>query len=72
MKFKVSQECDYVMGHLRYGHLEGVVDVKDEEELKGLIESDEITDYMEIKVDDYEIEECDTGCNKIEYQLMEK
>ncbi len=72
MKFKVSQECDYVMGHLRYGHLEGVVDVKDEEELKGLIESDEITDYMEFKVDDCEIEECDTGCNKIEYQLMEK
>jgi hypothetical protein len=72
MKFKVSQKCDYVMGHLRYGHLEGVVDVKDEEELKGLIESDEITDYMEFRVDDYEIEECDTGCNKIEYQLMEK
>ena len=22
-KFKVTQDCDYVMGHLRYGHFEG-------------------------------------------------
>ena len=30
MKFKVTQECDYVQGHLRYGHYEGIVEVKAE------------------------------------------
>ena len=25
-KFRVSQEADYVMGHLRYGHREGFIE----------------------------------------------
>ena len=28
MKFKVIQEADYVIGHLRYGHREGVIEAE--------------------------------------------
>ena len=42
MKFKVTQECDYVQGHLRYGHYEGIVEVKDEDELKEKIDPGDI------------------------------
>ena len=26
MKFKFKKELDYVVGHLRYGHIEGIVE----------------------------------------------
>ena len=34
MKFKVYKDLDYVIGHLRYGHFEGIVEAEDEEELE--------------------------------------
>ncbi len=33
MKFRISQDCDYVNGYLRYGHLEGEIEVNSKEEL---------------------------------------
>lgn len=32
-KFRVTQDLDYVMGHLRYGHLEGEFEAESKEEL---------------------------------------
>ena len=31
MKFKIIQNCDYVQGYLRYGHLEGEIEVESKE-----------------------------------------
>lgn len=56
MKFLVTADLDYVQGHLRYGHLEGVVDVESEDELNKLIDSGEIEEYLSVVVDDYRIE----------------
>ena len=52
MKFNVTADLDWVSGYLRYGHLEGIVDVTSEEELKALIDSGAIRDYLDIVVDD--------------------
>lgn len=55
MKFNITADLDWVAGHLRYGHLEGIVDVTSEEELEALIESGDIKDYLDLVVDDYEV-----------------
>ncbi len=55
-KYKVIIPVDYVQGHLRYGHLEGIVEVENEEELKELIESKDIRDYLNIEIDDYSVD----------------
>ena len=56
-KIKLTQELDYVSGHLRYGHLELVVDADkwnslSEEEKKAFFSENSV-----IVVDDYEVED---------------
>ena len=63
MKFNVTADLDWVSGHLRYGHLEGIVDVESEEELKALIDSDDIGDYLELIIDDFEVNDCSPATN---------
>lgn len=70
MKFRVTQDLDYITGHLRYGHKEGVVEVESEEELKELINTGDISDYMSVEVDDYEVEDYDDGGNGYEYERV--
>lgn len=38
MKFKFKKELDYVVGHLRYGHIEGIVEADNLEEAKKKLE----------------------------------
>lgn len=58
MKFRVTQEANYVMGHLRYGHREGIIEANSKEDALKLIEGNE-DDYLDIVIDDYEIEDAD-------------
>jgi len=72
-KYKVTIPVDYVQGHLRYGHLEGIVKVENEEELKKLIENKEIEDYLSIEVDDYRVEDYgDAMYEYLEYEEFKK
>ncbi len=72
-EYKVTIPVDYVQGHLRYGHLEGIVKVENEEELKKLIESKEIDEYLSIEVDDYSVEDYgDVQYEGLEYEELEK
>lgn len=57
MKFFVTADVDWIMGYLRYGHMEGTVEVESEEELKAMIESGSINDYLDLIVDDYRVED---------------
>ena len=67
-KFKVNIPCDYIQGHLRYGHLEGIVEVASEDELKELIDSKDILDYLDVVVDDYEVNDYEANVNQITYK----
>ena len=72
-EYKVTIPVDYVQGHLRYGHLEGIVEVENEEELKKLIESKEIDEYLSIEVDDYSVEDYgDVQYENLQYKELEK
>lgn len=71
MTFKVEQDCDYVQGHLRYGHKTGIIEVDTEDELIDIInDKDKLNDYMELIVDDYEVEDYDTGNNPITWSRI--
>ena len=67
MKFRVTQEANYVMGHLRYGHREGIVEANSKEDVLKLIEGNE-DDYLDIVIDDYEIEDADFENNHFEIE----
>lgn len=63
MKVKFNIPLDYVMGHLRYGHKEGILELT-EEEFKRLkkdpmsfIDEEDILSNLELIVDDYRIED---------------
>ena len=67
MKFRVTQEANDVMGHLRYGHREGIVEANSKEDVLKLIEGNE-DDYLDIVIDDYEIEDADFENNHFEIE----
>ena len=57
MKFRVTQDVDYVMGYLRYGHFEGIVEADSEEELKEKLKDPYFHHDLELVVDDYRVED---------------
>lgn len=71
MKFKVYADVDYVMGHLRYGHLEGTIECESVEKLEELFKDKYFYRNLEIVVDDYSVEDYgDIG--EYEYELIDE
>lgn len=70
-KFKVRQQADYVMGYLRYGHREGIIEADSVEDALDKLENHDYTDYLDLKVDDYRVEEVDYGDNEFEIEELE-
>ena len=66
MKFYVKQEADYVMGHLRYGHREGVIEADSKEDLLNKLKNDGYTDYL-----DFVLEDIFYGDNEFEIKEIE-
>lgn len=57
MKFSVYAPVDWIMGYLKYGHMEGIVEVESKEELDKLISTGGIIEYLDLVVDDYRVED---------------
>ena len=70
-KFRVSQDADYIMGHLRYGHREGIIEADSLEDAKKKVEKEGHTDFLDLIVDDYSVEDVNYGSNEFEYEEME-
>lgn len=70
-KFKVSQDADYVMGHLRYGHREGIIEADSLEDAKAKVEKDGYYDCFDLVVDDYSVEDVSYGDNPFKYEELE-
>ena len=67
-KFKVFQDADYVQGHLRYGHREGVIEADSKEDALNKLKNEGYTDYLDVEVDDYEVEDIYYGDNEFEIE----
>lgn len=75
-KVKFNIPLDYIIGHLRYGHLEGTLDLT-EEEFKKLeedppkfIDDNDILDDLELIIDDYRIDDRG-GFTEVNYKVIE-
>ena len=69
-KFKVTQDLDYVSGHLRYGHLEGIIEAESAEEAIMLVKDDPMR-FLSVVIDAYVIENWDEGDNPIVVREIE-
>lgn len=69
-KFKVSQEADYITGHLRYGHREGIIEAKTKKDVLNKLKNG-YTDCLDLVVDDYEVDDVDYGDNEFEIEKVE-
>lgn len=63
-RFFVTQDADYVMGYLRYGHREGYIEADSIEDARRKVEEEGYDDYLDLVVDDYSVEDVDYGNNK--------
>jgi hypothetical protein len=63
-KFFVTQKAVYAMGHLRYGHREGVIEADSKEDALNKLENEDYTDYLNFVPDGYELEDVDYGYNR--------
>lgn len=62
-KILIDASLEYVIGHLRYGHLEGVIEVPDEEFEKfkenpiDFLNDNEYTDELDLLIDDWRVDD---------------
>ncbi len=70
-KFRVTQDLDYVMGHLRYGHKEMIIEADSLEEVKEMF-ADGDTSMMDIIVDDYSIDDYSGNDNPIKFEEVKQ
>lgn len=71
-KFKVTQEADYVMGYLRYGHREGAIEAESKEDALNKLNNEGYTDYLDFVLDDYSCEDVEYGDNKFIVEELEE
>lgn len=71
-EFRVSQEADYVMGHLRYGHREGVIEAESKEDALNKLKNEGYTDYLDFVLDGYSCEDVEYGDNEFKIEEVEE
>ena len=57
MRVRIKIPVGWMQGHLRYGHLEGELEVSSQEQLNKLLSDEALMDYLDVVVDDYEVED---------------
>lgn len=76
MKVKFDIPLDYVMGHLRYGHKEGILELTEEEfeRLKkdpmNFIDEEDILSNLELIIDDYRVDDYGPPV-KVNYEVID-
>lgn len=72
MKVRIIKDCDYVVGHLRYGHLETEVEVNSLEEAKEMFPDNRDSYWdMDLIVDDYEVDDYEVSSSPMEFEVIE-
>ena len=75
-KVNINLGLDYLVGHLRYGHREGTIDIPDEEleEFKAdpihYLRDNDLDCELEFIVDDYELDDWAYSENDVQYKIL--
>lgn len=73
MKVRITKDCDYVVGHLRYGHFETEVEVNSLEEAKEMFPDNRDSYWdMDLIVDDYEVDDYEVSSSPMVYEVIEE
>lgn len=67
-KFRVYQDADCVMGHLRYGHREGIIDADSKEDALDKLKNEGYTDDLKFILDAFEVEDAYYDNNEFEIE----
>lgn len=74
MRILVEYPVDWIVGHLRYGHMEGVIDLSKEEYAEFqkdpavyLKSHDELIENLDLLVDDYRVDEYCKDIDDVSY-----
>ena len=73
-KFQIYIPAEYVMGRLRYGHGEGIVEAESKEEILKKLkteEADDILDYIHLEVDDWDIDDYEYDFSSMKVEEIE-
>ena len=60
------------MGHLRYGHREGIIKAEPKEDALNKLENEGYTDHLDFVLDDYSCEDTEYGDNEFEIEEVEE
>lgn len=71
-KFRVTQNAEYVMGHLRYGHRGGIIETESREDALNKLKNEGYTDYLNFELDDYSVEDVSYDGMKFEIEEVEE
>lgn len=71
IKLKITQDLDYVEGHLRYGHMKLEIDKEEWDKMTKVEQEEYFEDNAEVIIDDYEIDDYDKGQNKLNIEEIE-
>ena len=72
MKVRITKDCDFVVGHLRYGHLETEVEVNSLEEAKEMFPEERESYWnMDLIVDDYEVDDYELSSSPMQFEIIE-
>lgn len=58
-KFRVTQDANYIQGYLRLGFRTGVIEAESEADALDKLKNKGYTDYLDLKVTDYRVEDVD-------------
>ena len=71
-KFRITQEANYVMGHLRHGHREGIIEAESKENVLDKLKKEEYEDYLDFVLDDYCVDDMDYDGQPYEIEEIEE
>ena len=71
MKYKVFVPCDYVIGYLRMGHFEGLVEANSIEEVKTSLMRESVWRNLDLVIDSYRAEDYEVDFDKMEIEEYE-
>lgn len=76
VKVKFDIPLEYVAGHLRYGHKEGILELTEEEfnrlkeDPEEFVYEEDILENLNLIIDDYSIDDCG-GIESINYEVID-
>ncbi len=71
-KFKVSQKVDYVTGHIRRAHREGIIEADSAEDAQDKLENQGYDEDLTLVVDGYEVDDVEYGDNEFDLEEVEE